>query len=170
VFRITPVVAYCGAGMRRTRLISRLPTPVAKRLCMTAEVLINIDVDDLDRAVAFYTAAFGLNVGRRFDRFAVELTGGTSPIYLLAKAAGTEAGPTTGERRRYTRHWTPVHLDFVVPDLEAAVKTVLSAGATLDGQPATHNWGKIAHLADPFGHGLCLVEFLGRGYDEIATS
>ena len=22
---------------------------------------------------------------------------------------------------------------------------------------------------DPFGHGLCLIEFLGRGYDEIAT-
>jgi lactoylglutathione lyase len=24
-------------------------------------------------------------------------------------------------------------------------------------------------LADPFGHGLCLIEFRGRGYDEIAT-
>jgi hypothetical protein len=23
-------------------------------------------------------------------------------------------------------------------------------------------------LADPFGHGLCLIQFLGRGYDEIA--
>jgi len=22
-------------------------------------------------------------------------------------------------------------------------------------------------LADPFGHGLCLIQFLGRGYDEI---
>jgi predicted enzyme related to lactoylglutathione lyase len=136
---------------------------------MTADVLINIDVDDLDRAAAFYTAAFGLQVGRRFGPFAVELTGGTSPIYLLAKAAATEASPATGERRRYARHWTPVHLDFVVPSLEAALKTALAAGATLDGQQATHEWGKIAHLADPFGHGLCLIEFLGRGYDEIAT-
>jgi predicted enzyme related to lactoylglutathione lyase len=136
---------------------------------MTAGVLINIDVDDLTRAVAFYTAALGLKVGRRFGAFAVELTGGTSPIYLLAKAAGTAASPATGDRRRYARHWTPVHLDFVVPDLEAALTTTLSAGATLDRQPETHKWGKIAHLADPFGHGLCLVEFLGRGYDEIAT-
>jgi len=24
-------------------------------------------------------------------------------------------------------------------------------------------------LADPFGHGICLIEFVGRGYDEIAT-
>ncbi len=29
-------------------------------------------------------------------------------------------------------------------------------------------WGKIAMLADPFGHGLCLIQFLNRGYDEIA--
>src|SRR5262245_33673886 len=105
---------------------------MTKRLRMTADVLINIDVDDLDRAVAFYTAAFGLKIGRRFDTFAVELTGGTSLIYLLAKAARTKASPASGERRRYARHWTPVHLDFVVPDLEAALKTVLAAGATLD--------------------------------------
>ncbi len=23
-------------------------------------------------------------------------------------------------------------------------------------------------VADPFGHGLCLIEFIARGYDEIA--
>ncbi len=135
---------------------------------MTAEVLINIDVGDLDRGVAFYRAALGLKVGRRLGAAIVELIGGTSPIYLLAKATGTEASPATGERRRYARHWTPVHLDFVVPDLEAALKAALAAGATLEGEPATHKWGKIAHLADPFGHGLCLIEFVGRGYDEIA--
>jgi len=136
---------------------------------MAADILINIDVDDLGRAAAFYTAALGLKVGRRFGTFAVELTGGTSPVYLLAKAAGSAAGPACDERRRYARHWTPVHLDFVVPDLEAALKAALAAGASLEGEPATHKWGKIALLADPFGHGLCLIEFIGRGYDEIAT-
>ena len=45
---------------------------------MAADILINIDVDDLGRAAAFYTAALGLKVGRRFGTFAVELTGGTS--------------------------------------------------------------------------------------------
>jgi hypothetical protein len=24
-------------------------------------------------------------------------------------------------------------------------------------------------LADPFGHGVCLIQFLNRGYDEVAT-
>ncbi|HWE15569.1 MAG TPA: VOC family protein [Hyphomicrobiaceae bacterium] len=142
---------------------------MTKAAFMTAGVLINIDVDDLDRAVAFYTAAFGLKVGRRFGAAAVELTGGAAPIYLLCKAGGTVANPASDERRRYARHWTPVHLDFVVPDLDAAVEVAVAAGAKLEEQPATHAWGKIAPLADPFGHGLCLIEFVGRGYDEIAT-
>lgn len=136
---------------------------------MTATALINIDVDDVERAVAFYTKAFGLQIGRKLGPSIVELLGAGSAIYLLEKAAGTEAGPATTERRHYDRHWTPLHLDFVVADLDAAVKAATAAGATLEGTPATHVWGKIAHMADPFGHGLCLVEFIGRGYDAIAT-
>lgn len=26
-----------------------------------------------------------------------------------------------------------------------------------------------ALFVDPFGHGFCLIEFTGRGYDEIAS-
>lgn len=137
---------------------------------MTAMALINIDVDDLERAVAFYAAALGLRVGRRFGQSAIELLGAGSPIYLLKKAAGSPAGPATDERRRYGRHWTPVHLDFVVADVGVAVGRTVAAGATIEVPTATHAWGKIAQLADPFGHGLCLIEFIGRGYDEIATA
>jgi hypothetical protein len=43
-----------------------------------------------------------------------------------------------------------------------------AAGARLEGDIRTHEWGRIAVMADPFGHGFCLIEFLGRGYDEIA--
>jgi len=25
----------------------------------------------------------------------------------------------------------------------------------------------MANLADPFGHGFCLLEFRGKGYDEV---
>lgn len=131
-------------------------------------LLVNIDVDDLAAAVRFYTGAFGLTVGRRFGGFGVELMGATAPVYLLAKAAGSRAAATTAEERRYERHWTPVHLDVVVADLDAALARARAAGATLEHGPETHAWGRIAHLADPFGHGLCLLQFLGRGYDEIA--
>jgi predicted enzyme related to lactoylglutathione lyase len=132
------------------------------------DLLVNIDVDDLARAVAFYQKAASLRVGRRFGTFGVEMLGSSSAVYLLAKAAGTRAAATTEETRRYRRHWTPVHLDFVVPALDAAVKQAVEAGATLEGEIETHKWGRIAHMADPFGHGLCFIEFLGRGYDEIA--
>ena len=137
---------------------------------MAPAILINIDVDDLDRAVTFYSALLQLKIGRRFGVGGVELIGASAPLYLLIKAPDTAVSRVSLERRRYTRHWTPVHLDFVVPDLDKAVAAALAAGATQDDPSETNRWGRIAHMADPFGHGFCLLEFLGRGYDEVATS
>jgi len=133
------------------------------------ELLANIDVPDLEAAVSFYTAALGLSVGRRFGTFGAELLGASSAIYLLEKPAGTAPTPGARQLREYSRHWTPVHLDFVVPDLAAALARATAAGAKLEGHVRTANWGRIAVLADPFGHGFCLIEFLNRGYDEIAS-
>jgi predicted enzyme related to lactoylglutathione lyase len=132
------------------------------------DFLVNVDVDDLDKAVSFYSSALGLKVGRRFGAFGVEMLGSSAPIYLLVKAPGTLASDATSQRRSYQRHWTPVHLDFVVEEIEPAVERAVSAGARLEQPIATYRWGKLALMADPFGHGFCLVQFLGRGYDEIA--
>jgi len=136
---------------------------------MTLDVLANIDVDDLGRAADFYCSALELTIGRRFGDSAIELVGASSAIYLLKQASGTPAASSTSQPRDFGRHWTPVHLDFVVPDIESAVARAQNAGARLEGEVRTHKWGRIAVLADPFGHGFCLIEFLGRGYDEIAT-
>jgi predicted enzyme related to lactoylglutathione lyase len=133
-----------------------------------SQLLVNIDVDDLAAATRFYTAALGLTVGRKFGGGAVELLGAAAPIYLLRKKAGTPpfAG---GAARAYERHWTPVHLDFAVTALEPAVARAVAAGARTEGDIVTSAWGRMVLLADPFGHGFCLLEFTGRGYDEIAT-
>jgi catechol 2,3-dioxygenase-like lactoylglutathione lyase family enzyme len=131
------------------------------------DLMINIDVDDLKKAIAFYEKALGLRVGRRFD-FGVELLGGSSPIYLLLKEEGTQATSMSANLRRYRRHWTPIHLDVVVDDIGEAVGRALEAGATLEGDIRAHEWGHLAMMADPFGHGLCFIQFAGRGYDEIA--
>ena len=131
-------------------------------------LLVNIDVEDLDKGTRFYCDALGLRVGRRFDGW-IELVGGDAPIYLLPKATGTEAFPR-GTKRGYARHWTPVHLDFVVPDIGNALARALAAGATLERDVTQHAYGRLALLADPFGNGFCLIEFTGRGYDEIARS
>ena len=132
------------------------------------DLLVNIDVDDLAKAIAFYARAAGLRPGRRFGALGVEMLGASSPVYLLVKGAGTTLSPRADEVRHYRRHWTPVHLDFVVDDVFAAVGRATAAGATIEGEIETHRWGRIARLADPFGHGICFIEFLGRGYDEIA--
>jgi catechol 2,3-dioxygenase-like lactoylglutathione lyase family enzyme len=132
------------------------------------DLLINIDVDDLEKGIAFYEKALGLRVGRRFA-FGVELLGASSPVYLLVKAEGTQASPRSADLRCYRRHWMPVHLDVVVDDVGAAVGRALDAGATLEGDIRVHEWGQIASMADPFGHGICILQFLNRGYDEIAV-
>lgn len=132
------------------------------------DLLVNIDVPELAAAEAFYAAAFGLTVTRRFGGGGVELSGLPARLYLLEKPEGSTGADE--DARRYVRHWTPVHLDIVVEDLEPALAQALAAGATLDSEPRTHVWGRIAVLADPFGNGFCLLQFLNRGYDEIAPA
>ena len=134
------------------------------------KLLVNIDVDDLSKAIAFYEQAADLRVGRSFGTFGVEMLGASSVIYLLVKPAGTKPSPQADDERHYRRHWTPVHLDFVVADVVAAVARATEAGATIEGEIETHRWGRIARMADPFGHGICFIAFLGRGYDEIADA
>lgn len=134
-----------------------------------ADLLVNIDVDDLEKAEAFYSQAFGLKAGRRFGDGGVEMLGLAAPIYLLVKTVGTKAAPPIAQVRDYHRHWTPVHLDIVVDDIDAAVARAKAAGASLEAPVKSADWGKLALMADPFGHGFCLIEFVGRGYDEIAT-
>lgn len=130
-------------------------------------LLVNLDVPDLAAATAFYTSAFGLVPARHIGDGVIELLGAEVPIYLLQKGAGSPGAANA--TRDYARHWTPLHLDVVVDDLDAALARALAAGATREGGIRTADWGLIVQLADPFGHGWCLLQFLGRGYDEIAT-
>jgi predicted enzyme related to lactoylglutathione lyase len=129
-------------------------------------LLLNIDVPDLDKGVVFYTQAFGLTVTRRFGPGVAELSGLPVPIYLLEKPAGSAGAGA--DLRRYDRHWTPVHVDVTVDDIDAAFTRALAAGARAETEIRVEVWGKIAVLSDPFGNGFCLMQFLGRGYDEIA--
>ena len=132
------------------------------------ELRICIDVPDVRSALDFYTRALGLLPGRRRGDSWVELLGGSVPIDLLAKAPGTPSVPgLEGAPRDYRRHWTPLHLDVVVEELDAVLARALACGAKLDQAVQQREWGRMANLADPFGHGFCLLEFRGAGYDEM---
>lgn len=131
-------------------------------------LLLNIDVPDLEAATRFYIDAFGLRPARRLGEGVLEMLGAEVPLYLLANPAGSPGAG--GDARRYGRHWSPLHCDVVVNDVDAALARALAAGAKQEGGVRTANWGRIVTIADPFGHGWCLLQFLGRGYDEIASN
>jgi uncharacterized glyoxalase superfamily protein PhnB len=87
---------------------------------------------------------------------------------LLPKGQGTLAVPgLEAPARDYRRHWTPIHFDVVVEDFDAALGRALEAGAALDQPVQVREWGRMANLADVFGHGFCLLEFVGKGYYEV---
>jgi predicted enzyme related to lactoylglutathione lyase len=136
---------------------------------MRCELFVNVDVDDLERAIGFYTrCGLGLRLTRRlFGGGAAELAGTSTRIFLLHKPDASAPAPQVASARSYARHWTPVHLDFAVADLDAAVRRACHAGALLEGEITTHPFGRLATLADPFGHGLCLIELSERGYDAV---
>jgi predicted enzyme related to lactoylglutathione lyase len=133
---------------------------------VTTSFIVNLDVPDLAAAETFYTAAFDLRVGRRLGPGALELLGGPTPLYLLQNDAGS-AATEDGDVRDYERHWTPVHLDWVVADIDAALARAVAAGATLERPVRKRLWGKIAVLSDPFGHGFCLIQFSDAGYNAL---
>jgi predicted enzyme related to lactoylglutathione lyase len=131
--------------------------------------IVNIDVPELERGIAFYTAAFELRLSRRLGSGFAELIGAGVPVYLIEAEQGTPPFRNAPANRDYARHWTPVHFDFIVPDLDAALARALAAGATQESEPSDHAYGRLVLLSDPFGHGVCLLEFNVQGYDAIAT-
>lgn len=127
-----------------------------------------IDVTDAEQGIAFYCGGLGLSVKRRLSPCWIELDGANLPIFLLAgRAPVADLGSTTAPRN-YERHWTPVHLDFVVADLDEIVSRVLARGGTADREIQSREYGRIAHMADPFGNGFDLIEFSGSGYDNVS--
>jgi predicted enzyme related to lactoylglutathione lyase len=129
-------------------------------------IVVNIDVPELGPAIEFYSSALGLKHSRTIDEDVAELTGASSVIYLLEKPPGSNAASTLSDARKYSRHWTPVHVDFVVDDIEEAAKRALDAGANRESECIEWMTSKCITLSDPFGHGFCLIEFLGEAYSE----
>lgn len=130
------------------------------------KTLINIDVPDLGEAINFYCKAFEFKLNRILDDDVAELTRGGSTIYLLQKEVGSTCCSHASGARSYERHWTPLHLDFVVRDLVGSTQRVLAAGATQESECVDWRGSKCVSFADPFGHGFCLIQFDGESYSE----
>lgn len=116
------------------------------------EFQICIDVDDVDRAVEFYGRGLGLTVVESHPDWA-QIKLGAQTFWIMKTPAGAQ-----GEiSRDYRRHWTPVHLDFTVDDIDAAVRRAVDAGGKLEGEIQRGPKGGLANLVDPAGNGVDLV-------------
>ena len=121
-------------------------------------VALSIDVPDLVEGVRFYERAFGFAKTAEPVPGVVVLKAENTHICLLEKRAGSRPSNFTEETRRYERHWTPVHLDIHVDDLQAALARALAAGARREQVFENPEHGSVAFCSDPFGHGFCLIE------------
>lgn len=128
------------------------------------KMLINIDVPDITQAAAFYQQALGLVLVRQLDDDVAELAGGPCPIFLLQKNADSTVSSQARATRDYARHWTPVHLDFVVEDLVEATQRAESAGAMRESDCIAWRGSECVTFSDPFGHGFCLIHFHQETY------
>ncbi len=108
-----------------------------------------IDVDDVRRAVRFYGEGLGLTVVKEEPDWA-QLSLGEQTFWLMKIAAGPQ-GPVS---RDYQRHWTPVHLDFHVDNIDETIKRAMAAGGKLEGRQKPG----LANFSDPSGNGVDLVQ------------
>ncbi|MGA9723120.1 MAG: VOC family protein, partial [Candidatus Binatus sp.] len=102
--------------------------------------------------VEFYGRGLGLTVVKHEPDWA-QVTLGAQTFWIMKVPAGPQ-GPIS---RDYRRHWTPVHLDFAVDDIDEAVKRAVEAGGKLEGEIQHGPKGGLANLSDPAGNGVDLV-------------
>src|SRR6478609_10805140 len=124
---------------------------------MKISVSVSIDVPNLAEGIAFYCAAFGFSKKSEPVPGVAVLHGLEIELCLLEKPAGSKPSPNTDDVRRFERHWTPVHLDFHVDDLQVALQRVEALGARREQVFENPEHGSAAFCSDPFGHGFCLL-------------
>jgi len=116
-----------------------------------------IDVESAEKAVEFYQA-IGLRLVKSDPGWA-KMADGETVFWIMEMPFGSSASPDSEIPRSYHRHWTPVHLDFVVADLDAAIQRVRAAGGTIEGIIQERpDGGRLANLVDPSGNGVDLIQ------------
>jgi predicted enzyme related to lactoylglutathione lyase len=120
-------------------------------------VHVSIDVPDLEAGLRFYGSVFGfVETARPFSTMAI-LDANNLTVCMHEKGSGTKSSSAGGEVRRYERHWTPVHLDLHVADLDAVLEHVRAEGGTIENELRTQGPKPVAFCSDPFGNGFCVI-------------
>ena len=121
-----------------------------------ANVSVCIDVLDIKKATQFYANALECDI-KNEEKKSSQLTAENITIHLLEKEEKTNPLVNESASRHYSRHWTPVHLDFSVNDVEKTLSLIQKFGGTVEGKEEG-DWGIAAFCADPFGNGFCVIK------------
>ena len=121
---------------------------------MIKSVSVSIDVNDVQRAIDFYTNALSCELKMRYSEDWVVVSIGVLDIHLQENEAGTHGAGE--EKRHYNRHWTPLHLDFDVDDIRSVCNVIKENGGSVESQSFGQKTD-IAQCADPFGNGFCVI-------------
>ena len=121
-----------------------------------SKVSICIDVSDIKKATSFYTQVLGCRIKTEKEN-STELEVDNSTVYLVEMAENSNPLIEGSDSRRYSRHWTPVHLDFHVTEIETSISLLRKFGGKLKSRKSG-DWGTAAFCADPFGNGFCMIK------------
>ncbi len=121
-----------------------------------------IDVENAEKAIEFYGPGIGLRLIKSDKRWA-KMADGDTVFWIMEMPVGTPPFAEAPSPRGYARHWTPVHLDFVVADIDAAVARAIAAGGRLEGAIRRRPDGGLANMVDPSGNGLDLIQRSEKG-------
>jgi catechol 2,3-dioxygenase-like lactoylglutathione lyase family enzyme len=116
-------------------------------------------VEDLDRAVAFYTGVLGIALSHRSGGYAQLVTGPTRlALYSREHMAATLGTPVEPP----ARNAPGFEIGFLVPDVDEAWTALTQAGAEPVKEPTDRFWGqRTAYVRDPDGHLIELVQPIG---------
>jgi|ERR687892_1382652 catechol 2,3-dioxygenase-like lactoylglutathione lyase family enzyme len=115
-------------------------------------------VEDLDRALRFYTGILGLRLGHRSEHYA-QLDTGATRLALYTRDA---MGKTLGMSLEVPASNAPgFEIGFKVADVDAALSELIACGALLVVPPTNRFWGqRTAYIRDPDGYLIELAQDL----------
>jgi catechol 2,3-dioxygenase-like lactoylglutathione lyase family enzyme len=116
-------------------------------------------VDDVDKAVAFYTSMLGFEVLNRFPPFA-DITRGRLRL-LLSGPASSAGRPMPDGERPGPGGWNRIHL--IVQDIAAEVARLREAGASFRNEIIKGPGGQQILLLDPAGNVIELFQPASHG-------
>jgi catechol 2,3-dioxygenase-like lactoylglutathione lyase family enzyme len=128
---------------------------------MTNDETVNVRymVDDVDKAIDFYTEMLGFKVLTSAAPAFADVERGNLRL-LLAGPASSAGRPMPDGRKPGPGGWNRIH--FIVDDIDAEVSRLQEAGATFRNDIVTGPGGKQILLEDPSGNVVELFQPAAR--------